>query len=31
MGGDFGLPTTIPAALEFLELFPEHRVLCWLG
>lgn len=27
MGGDFGLPTTIPAALEFLELFPEHRVL----
>jgi phosphate acyltransferase len=27
MGGDHGIPVTIPAALEFLELFPEHAVL----
>lgn len=27
MGGDHGIPTTIPAAIEFLESSPEHRVL----
>jgi len=27
MGGDIGLPVTIPAALEFLDQCPEHSVL----
>jgi phosphate acyltransferase len=27
MGGDHGIPVTIPAALAFLEQHPEHRVL----
>jgi glycerol-3-phosphate acyltransferase PlsX len=27
MGGDHGIPSTIPAAVEFLALFPEHTVL----
>ena len=27
MGGDHGIPTTVPAAIEFLESCPEHSVL----
>ena len=27
MGGDHGLPTTVPAALSFLQEHPSHRVL----
>jgi phosphate acyltransferase len=27
MGGDHGIPTTIPAAVEFLGKSPEHKVL----
>ncbi|MFZ9480882.1 MAG: hypothetical protein ACO26Y_05605, partial [Burkholderiaceae bacterium] len=27
MGGDHGLPVTIPAALAFLKHHPDHRVL----
>ena len=27
MGGDFGLPVTIPAAIEFARQFPDTRLL----
>jgi phosphate acyltransferase len=27
MGGDFGIPTSLPAAVDFLGRHPEHRVL----
>src|SRR3546814_19543413 len=27
MGGDFGLPVTIPAAIEFARQFPDSRLL----
>ncbi len=27
MGGDHGIPTTVPAAIDFLGQSPEHRVL----